>query len=285
MLTAGDVQFEPQQSKIWRITTSIALLVAGDISLHSEIYNRLLPLVKKKIEEQPPTWIEVLWTAESYSRIYYELRSERIEKEILFPLGLNSETFISRQKELSSSIIDDIAYKINKLFLPSVGAIIAGNDKNPDPIPNKPDNGIGSPHLYIFDNGRITCNDKVGFAAIGAGYWHANSQFMFNGHTRSASEPVTLLNTYWAKKRAEVAPGVGVETDMFVISPHLGSYEVISEKIINDVDKIYQKNQKSINKMNSSIENSLANYLAELIKTRKQQSSPPTPELNLPIES
>jgi hypothetical protein len=37
MITAGDVQFEPQQTKIAQLTSSLALMVAGDTDLQTEI--------------------------------------------------------------------------------------------------------------------------------------------------------------------------------------------------------------------------------------------------------
>lgn len=41
MLTAGNVQFQPPSSKIYPITASIAIMVAGDMSLQAEIVSDL----------------------------------------------------------------------------------------------------------------------------------------------------------------------------------------------------------------------------------------------------
>src|SRR5260221_2478193 len=38
MITAGDIQFEPAQQKIWKLSPHIALMVAGDVGLHSMFY-------------------------------------------------------------------------------------------------------------------------------------------------------------------------------------------------------------------------------------------------------
>jgi hypothetical protein len=42
---------------------------------------------------------------------------------------------------------------------------------------------------------------------------------MLAGHSPFSSSPETLLLTYLAKKRSEIAPGVGKGTDMFIIGP------------------------------------------------------------------
>jgi len=117
-------------------------------------------------------------------------------KQILTPLGLNRTSYLDRQQQLSSELVIQIADKLMKYESPRVQAIVMGVDTS-------------GGHIYICDNGTITCQDAVGFASIGIGYWHANSQFMFAGHTKHKPMPETLLMTYFAKKKAEVAPGVG----------------------------------------------------------------------------
>ena len=47
MLTAGNVQFNPPASKTYAVTTSIAFMVAGDMSIQAEI----IAEVREKISE------------------------------------------------------------------------------------------------------------------------------------------------------------------------------------------------------------------------------------------
>jgi hypothetical protein len=54
--------------------------------------------------------------------------------------------------------------------------------------------------------------------------------------------PETFLLTYAAKKRAEVAPGVGEVTDMFVIGPLLGFSTDVGTDVLEKVDAVYRKN-------------------------------------------
>jgi len=122
-------------------------------------------------------------------------------------------------KKITTGLID---YK-----LPDVEAIFAGID-------------MSGPHLYVVRNGNVSCEDRIGFAAIGVGSWHAESLFMAAGHTRAATTSRALYLTFAAKKRAEIAPGVGVETDMFMIGPQLGSYISIRDSIIQDLGRFYK---------------------------------------------
>ena len=105
-------------------------------------------------------------------------------------------------------------------------------------------------HIYTVEDEAVRCHDSVGFAAIGIGYWHSNSQFMLAGHNYEATFEDTLLLTYIAKKRAEVAPGVGKGTDMFMVGPDLGAYTRISENIMEQLHKTYtdmiKKEKKSL---------------------------------------
>lgn len=130
------------------------------------------------------------------------IKSKHAEIRALGPLSLTMDSFIKRQKEMTPEIVKDLTSAIVNFDMPEIEAIVTGID------------GTGT-HIYVVTNSGVECRDAIGFAAIGIAYWHANSQFMFAGHNRMRPLPETLLLTYAAKKRAEVAPGVGSGTDMF----------------------------------------------------------------------
>jgi hypothetical protein len=138
--------------------------------------------------------------------------------------------------------------------MPSVATIVAGSDPHGE-------------HIYVVTDGDVECLDAVGFAAIGIGRWHANSQFMFAGHDRSKPIPETLLLTYPAKRRAEVSPGVGAGTDMFTIGSRLGSYVRINPQVVTDLEAIYQHirntSQEAIEKGNQEVRT----YVEDLSRT------------------
>ena len=69
---------------------------------------------------------------------------------------------------------------------------------------------------------------------------------MLCGHSWKADTHSAVLATYYAKKNAEIAPGVGVDTDMFIIGPQLGTSDRINSKIIVKLDEEYQKLKEKI---------------------------------------
>jgi hypothetical protein len=257
MLTAGDVQFEPQQSKIRQLTSSIVAMIAGDSSMQEEILQNVQKDITKKIEEEPSKWVSVSDVTEFYRVRCNEARNKRSENSILAPLGLTHSTFLSQQALMNGDLIVKLATELINFRPPDVEAIITGIDST-------------GAHIYVVRNSNVACQDGVGFAAIGAGYWHANSQFMFSGHTRSHPLPETLLLAYSAKRRAEVAPGVGREgTDMFFI-PNLGGYSPIGDHVLKELSVIY----KSERKKETAIEKQSRERINEYVE---KITPPPTP--------
>lgn len=266
MITAGDVQFEPYQVKVWWMNSSIAVMISGDSNLQTEILQEVYSDVSKRTREQPHNWWTVREVAFLYVDHYKRVRNRRSEDALLAPLGLDFETFINRQKEFAPNFVSELAADLLAFELPGVSAIIAGVDPT-------------GAHLWLVSkSGRsvaATCHDSSGFVSIGMGRNHAQSQFMSAGHTRYKLFPETLMLTYMAKRRAEVAPGVGSGTDMFLIF-NQGASTYVAEEIVKDLDKIYRA---SVNKERAATRRAVATvnqYMAVLGSTapREQGSLP-----------
>ena len=266
MLTAGDIQFQPSSSKIWQITSSIAMMAAGDVGLQTEIWTQVRKSVNTRIQEKPGEWFRVEEVAALYRAAYFNLKRHRAEMEILAPLGLDSDSFLTRQKVMDAELVSKIAQELISYRMPDVAAIIAGN--NPMHGAAK-GSTVVSGHLFAVENGAVSCADKVGFACVGAGAWHANSAMMQAGHTPSTSIPNALLNVYTAKRRAEVAPGVGIETDNFIVTSALGSYSDLKNDVIEAVIKAYNDSSKQNERARKKAENSINEYLAEITKPKE----------------
>jgi 20S proteasome alpha/beta subunit len=78
--------------------------------------------------------------------------------------------------------------------------------------------GAGVNIAVIANPGQIVALKKLGYAAIGSGAIHALSMFHLGGQDAQMSVAETLVNAYRAKCAADVAPGVGRETDMAIVS-------------------------------------------------------------------
>jgi hypothetical protein len=273
MLTARDVEFEPPNAKIIGLTTSIAIMWAGDSGLQAEILASVISDVYDRIRAEPNNWWAVRDVAHLYRRYFNEARLRRSETTVLAPLGLDRSTYISEQRKLSPSLARSLADKLIYFDMPGVEAIFAGVDTTGPAPPNA--------HIYVARGAEITCHDMIGFAAIGVGMRHASSQMMFAGHTGNAELPETLLLTYRAKKRAEVAPGVGEDTDMFAVGPGLGTYTTIDPPILRDIDQIYKRSVAVAAKGDERAKVHMKGFLDELAKraaaSDQQPPAPPAP--------
>ena len=247
MLTGGDVEFEPSQSKVVELTPSIAILVAGNTAMQIEIAYKVRSEVGRRLEAEPGNIWTVSDVADLYSHFHNEARLKRSENSILAPLGLNRTSFLDRQQHLAPDLVLQLANKLTSYEGPRVQAIVLGVD-------------LGGGHIYVCDNGAVNCQDSVGFAAIGIGHWHATSQFMFGGHTKYNAMPETMLMTYFAKKRSEVAPGVGEFTDMLMIGPDLDSYVLIGDEPLETLDRIWQRAQSKRRELERAAEEEINKY-------------------------
>jgi hypothetical protein len=240
MLTAGDVEFEPAQAKMWAFSTAAWALISGDLTIQGEILTGVDTEIKRRIAAQPSEWIPVKEIAELYCKRYRELLRRRAEAAILHPIGLDLPTFLATQGDLSQNVVADLVEKLTTYdFDSQLATIFIGNDHS------GPDEKLVYVHLYTTEGDKLSDYSQVGFAAIGIGKVHAESQFMFSGHWPSKPFHETLLLAYTAKKRAEVAPGVGKDTDMVVIGPGLGQTLKVEDRHLAGLEKIYQKNQST----------------------------------------
>ena len=269
MLTAGNVQFQPPASKSYQLTASIVAMAAGDMSVQAEIISELrgrISLLLKK--DPPPDWLNIKDVAIMYSEIYGSIKARLGETEILIPLGLTHETFIARQKELSTDLVTNISTELIGKKLPPTISIITGVDNT-------------GGHIFIVENGILSCHDAAGFAAIGAGWYHAGSHLMFSRHGKNGALSRTLLLTYTAKKRAEVAPGVGTETDMFAIRG-LGNYFVIGDHVINELQKRYDKAVIGHAKVEAIAERKADEYINQITRQPAEQTGQAEQQAALP---
>ena len=251
MLTAGDIEFEPPQTKITSLTSAIVIMTASHAVLQTELIEQLAATVLDRVNSDPDNWLRVRDAALLYNQFYNRELNRRAESSILAPLGLTSDTFIKRQREMDSDLANKLASEIVNFDMPEVETIITGIDPT-------------GAHIYSVHGPNISCRDTIGFAAIGAGSGHANSQFMFSGHTRFKPGPETFLLVFTAKKHSEAAPGVGIATDMWVMGSGLGTFSAVDPETIKHLEKINKDNQKMVARAAKKSERRINEYIQGL---------------------
>jgi len=268
MLTAGDVQFEPPAKKIFSLTNSIAVLTAGDSSLQAQLLAEANRYVGKRIDTDRSKWILVVDVANFYRDTYINIRKELAEKEVLAPYGLDYKTFLSNQTELSENFVREVSYRLDNFTIEDAATIITGLDEE-------------GAHIYVVMNDMVINNDNVGFTAVGSGSNHALSHLMLSGYSRYAPEAKAILTIHRAKKKSEVSPGVGKDTDMFAIAGGLGSFQMLEPMpqldIVTDLDGFYENYKSEIDKLDQADEDKIKDYLKEQV-AKNSQTQKATPE-------
>jgi 20S proteasome alpha/beta subunit len=202
MITAGDVQYEPRQRKWAEIASNITLAIAGDISTHSQALKDTHAQLRG---DRAPAPYDV---ASIYGRAIQSIKRRKAEDLYLAPLGLNTDTLLVQTKEMSDSVTNALLERMQSHRGDDVEALLLGMSQ---PV------GARQPlaQIYTIDSdGVVNCCDDVGFAAIGIGGWHARSRMMQSGYTNTFRFSAALAVLYAAKKAAEIAPGVGRDTDI-----------------------------------------------------------------------
>lgn len=201
-----NVEFEPPISKITEMSDHCVALGAGNGLWVDEIQRRAMATYHNAIAANTAQIVTAVKDA------YSSFRDEKIE-EVLIRQNLGPDFTQFRQRngtlpqylQPQANIYQQLFVQMNQFNL-GVELIVAGLD----------DTGA---HLnFIGHPGQVTCFDKIGYNAIGSGATHAAIRFALGLQHPKLSLPEALFAVYAAKVASEVAPGVGHETEMSVIS-------------------------------------------------------------------
>jgi 20S proteasome alpha/beta subunit len=256
MLTTGDIEYERPVPKIFSLNESIVAMIAGDAGAQDEICNCTR-------ERLGPGSFSVRDAVDTYCAEVGAYQVKNGERKILAPLGLTMQTFIARQRELGRSFANQILYDLSDLRNElQIETIIAGIDPT------------GHPHIYTVDgDGSALCNDSAGFAAIGIGASHAESQFMFQRYSPRFEFGPAILLLYTAKRRAEVAPGVGVETDMFLVRSDKKIVTPMHPDLGVHLETMYASVEQSQNDAITNANETLSRKLREALESTKARKA------------
>jgi 20S proteasome alpha/beta subunit len=221
MITAGDVEYEPAQLKVAHISKNAVIVIAGQYPMHSQALKEIVKRADIKAETSPET------IANLYGKAIQKIRMQLAEDAILAPFGMNTDTFIAQQRDMSQSFVDRITTQLQEFQGPAIEALVIGMDRNQAEI------------WGVDYQGTIRCYDDVGFNAIGIGAGHASLSLMQIGYTNTWRFADALAATYNAKKVSETAPGVGTNTDIHLIGRH--GWAPLWETAFTAVERIYKE--------------------------------------------
>jgi 20S proteasome alpha/beta subunit len=260
MLTAGDIEFEHSEPKVVPLAARIVAISAGDVAAHLTICSAARAEIKRGRVS------EVAAAAEIVGAAYRDYRGRVAERRILAPLGLTIDTFFAHQRELAG----DVASQVTRALADQtadVETIVAGVDEQ-------------GGHIYmIADPGQVTCYDTIGFAAIGNGSRHAASHLLQLGYTPRTSFPRAAVLVHLAKKRAEVAPGVGPATDGFGVGDryYFPVSDELSERLTAICLKMREREATLLERAVEEFDEYVCEHVMPRYASAVSAAAPPTP--------
>ena len=195
-------EFEHQENtKIVQLAgaSSTHALIAGDVLRGNEI----LKAAQAQMTQRDGG-VSASEAAEIVRGTYQQVRLANISHRELEPRGLDINSYYGRHQQLSPHIVQIVDQAMCTVNL-EVEMLVAG--------PN------GEKYVIhtILNPGTIHDNTSIGHGAIGSGAPHALYSLIEGSYTPSLGREEVIDLVTKAKKRSEVAPGVGAETTAVVI--------------------------------------------------------------------
>lgn len=277
MLTAeaSAIEFESPEPKIHPLSRFCVAMISGDSSVQSVLVSRTIQSLLAKHSDLAETTkvIPIEEIANLYADLFAQYRRELSVRRWLTPLGLDSQSFIEKQRDLNPTIAATLTDALQGMEL-EAETIIAGLDST----------GTGA-HIYVVrDPGIAVCADREGFAAAGIGAQHAESQFMFRRYSQHTPVGEALVLVYSAKKHAETAPGVGTATDVLFVGPWLG-WGLASPAEKAELDNIYKDTRAAIDTADERAAKRGQAYVETIIQAGKKPAEISTGQSQSPGKS
>ena len=222
MVSTGDMTlaFEHPRMKAIAITQKSIVMTAGTI------HEPDLLLQAKEIARGKERLIEI---ADILKEVYQEYRDKHVIDEILRPLGgiKSFGEWHGKQKSLHDGIVMELNQNIASYRL-GLSLLLAGVDT--------------TGHLIrIDDPGVYNSYDNLSYCCIGMGNRHADNVFAWYKYSATFLMNEALYIGFEAKKRAEMAGGVGKSTDILIIDEK--SINKVHPDTIKLLEEIYYERE------------------------------------------
>lgn len=194
----GFIEFEHAESKMTNVSSHAVVMVSGDTLIGTRL--------AREVGDQFGGAQPVADIAVRLATQYEAMRNDLMEQQILALRALDRTSYYDRHNSLNPQVTFAIDQQMSQ-FNPQIELLLAGVDSS-------------GAHIFTIHNpGRPErLHDVIGYAAVGSGTIHALQSMIGFGHSAGAQYHETVFRVYASKRRAEVAPGVGHDTDMAVIS-------------------------------------------------------------------
>jgi len=226
MVTHGGItEFEHEKPKISEMSDRVVGLIAGD-ALRG---NQLVRAIAATIPGAAATLQSVSGVA---GAVYTEQRRLQIEGEIFAPRGISIQQFyqglqLQMQQQLAFAIDQQVAS-----FNYGVELLIGCVDD------------AGGSLIQVVNPGLVSDLSPIGFGAVGSGTIHALQSMIGFGHTGARALSETVFSVYVSKRRAEVAPGVGRDTDLAIVNRDGIAY--LDKTMLDQLESIYAEYQRPV---------------------------------------
>jgi len=209
MFTVGpplNVEFEPPLTKIDPVGSRCVILSSGNSLYGHEVVSR----TRSKFEHGKTVSVTLVGAA--LQAEYARFRDEVVEQNLIratfgndFEIFKQRGGFLPAYLQAQPGIYQGIVAQTSQYNI-TLDFIASGVDT------------AGGHIFYVGHPGVLLNFDKLGHTAIGSGAVHAVVGLSLNKQTPQSSLMETLYAVYAAKRSAEVAPGVGADTEMAIIS-------------------------------------------------------------------
>lgn len=219
-----NVQFEHHERKIDPLGSNCVVMSSGNALVANEVISRTRAAVGSA----------ALDFGQAASRLrdeYMSVHVERVDELFYRPRGWTLEEF---KKVGNAQVPPQLYIGIDQqVFQYNLGTefLIAGVD------------GAGAHVSWVHYHGMqgagwLETFDKIGYNSVGSGGPHAAISLHFAGQHRDESLARTVFNVFRAKKIAEIAPGVGAQTDVAIVD---AAITYLTDAQIAELDELHKK--------------------------------------------
>jgi len=224
------LEVERQRSKIAHVSNNQLVMSSGDGLLCSEILHDL----RKTYAPSEPSDVDE--SADRFLGTYVALRIRRLEEMFTRPIGYDFGRFMTDGlKNMGPQLHLNVVQQMGQFNLGADFIFVEFAAQQ-------------ARVALIAHPGTLRWLDSQEFYAIGSGSSHAVSSLLLSDHTIKCSCEQAVLNVYTAKRMAQRAPGVGVTTDLQIVT-RVGIKSLGDEsfKILDELHKT-QTDRASVSK-------------------------------------